>query len=120
MEITTPPQLLASEQEKQAVRALGALAQALRLRVFRALVQAGPNGLTPTLLQASTGAAAATLSFHLKELTQAQLVDQQREGRNLVYRARFDQMAALMAYLTEHCCGGADCGLPGSASLACC
>ncbi|KQP35470.1 helix-turn-helix transcriptional regulator [Pseudorhodoferax sp. Leaf274] len=96
-------------QEADAVQSLAALAQVLRLRLFRALVVAGPEGLTPGTLAEQLGVAGNTLSFHLKELTRAGLVTQERQGRNLVYRASFDTMDALLRYLTENCCEGAGC-----------
>lgn len=96
-------------QEADAVRSLAALAQALRLRLFRTLVVAGPEGLTPGALAAQLEVAGNTLSFHLKELTHAGLVTQERQGRNLVYRASFTTMNALLGYLTENCCEGAAC-----------
>ena len=97
--------------EASAVSALGALAQSMRLRVFRALIGAGPAGLTPGALAATLDVAASTLSFHLKELTHAGLVSQERDGRNLIYRPAIAQMNDLLAYLTAHCCEGAPCGL---------
>lgn len=99
-------------EEKEVVKALGALAQASRLQVFRSLVVAGPPGLTPGALSEALGVAATTLSFHLKELMHAGLVSQQREGRNLIYRASFEQMNGLLAYLSAHCCQGEACLVP--------
>ncbi len=96
-------------EEQDVVKALAALAQPSRLRAFRTLIIAGPSGLTPGALSEELGVAATTLSFHLKELTHAGLVSQQRDGRNLIYRAAYDQMNALLAYLTAHCCQGEDC-----------
>lgn len=96
-------------EEKDAVIALAALAQEVRLRIFRALVGAGPQGLTPGTLSAMLDVPASTLSFHLKELTHAGLALQQREGRSLIYRPAFDTMNALLEYLTAHCCQGARC-----------
>jgi len=95
--------------EKSAVASLAALAQGMRLRVFRALVGAGPEGMTPGALAATLGVPASTLSFHLKELMHADLVSQQRDGRNLIYRPSLAQMNALLAYLTAHCCQGMAC-----------
>ena len=95
-----------------AVRALAALAQPLRLQVFRALVVAGPQGLTPGAMSDGTGVPPNTLSFHLKELAHAGLVSQQREGRFLIYRADFERMNGLLAYLTENCCEGSACCTP--------
>lgn len=100
-------------EEKEAVNALAALAQGMRLRVFRALVGAGPQGLTPGALTATLDVPASTLSFHLKELMHAGLVSQERDGRNLIYRPALDQMNALLAYLSAHCCQGAPCVAPG-------
>ena len=96
-------------EENDIVKSLAALAQPSRLRVFRTLVVAGPMGLTPGALSEELGVAATTLSFHLKELTNAGLVSQQRDGRNLIYRAAYAQMNAVLAYLTAHCCQGVDC-----------
>jgi ArsR family transcriptional regulator len=91
------------------VKALAALAQASRLEVFRALVTAGQSGLTPGALSDSLGVAANTLSFHLKELLHADLITQERSGRNLIYRAQYDRMNAVLAYLTQNCCQGEAC-----------
>ena len=96
-------------EEHAAVRSLAALAQASRLRAFRALVVAGPQGLTPGAIAEELGVAATTLSFHLKELMHAGLVSQEREGRYLIYRASFSRMNDLLAYLTAHCCQGEAC-----------
>jgi ArsR family transcriptional regulator, arsenate/arsenite/antimonite-responsive transcriptional repressor len=95
--------------EKTAVASLAALAQGMRLRVFRALVGAGPEGMTPGALAATLDVPASTLSFHLKELMHAGLVSQQRDGRNLIYRPALQQMNDLLGYLTAHCCQGAAC-----------
>jgi len=91
------------------VKALAALAQASRLEVFRSLVVAGEPGLTPGALSESLGVAANTLSFHLKELLHAELITQERVGRNLIYRAQFERMNAVLAYLTQNCCQGQTC-----------
>jgi DNA-binding transcriptional ArsR family regulator len=96
-------------EEIDIVRSLAALAQPLRLRVFRALVVAGREGLTPGTITDALGIPAATLSFHLKELTHAGLVTQERASRYLIYRASYEQMNALLGYLTENCCQGAEC-----------
>ncbi len=91
-----------------AVAALAALAQETRLEIFRALVQAGPQGVAAGQLGLRLGLAGATLSFHLKELRHAGLVTFAREGRSLIYSAAFATMNELLAYLTEHCCQGED------------
>lgn len=106
-------------EEATAVRSLAALAQEARLRIFRALVVAGPEGLTPGALADALGVPAATLSFHLKELANAGLASQERQGRNLIYRASFDAMNGLLAYLTENCCQGQACAAPEAASCNC-
>lgn len=97
--------------EARTVKALGALAQAQRLRAFRALVSAGPAGLTPGAMAERLGVAPSALSFHLKTLSHAGLVDSEARGRNLVYRAAFAQMSALLAYLSQHCCERPECGI---------
>jgi DNA-binding transcriptional ArsR family regulator len=91
------------------VKALAALAQTSRLEIFRSLVVAGQAGLTPGLMSESLSVAPNTLSFHLKELVHADLVTQERVGRNLIYRAQFDRMNAVLAYLTQNCCQGQPC-----------
>ena len=93
-------------EQNEVVRSLAALAQPVRLQAFRCLVVAGPEGLTPGALVDAIGVPATSLSFHLKELTHAGLVSQERQGRNLIYRAAFDQMNGLLGYLTENCCQG--------------
>lgn len=109
--------------ETAAVKALAALAQAQRLRAFRALVVAGEAGLTPGSMAEKLGVAPSALSFHLKELAHSGLVTSESRGRNLVYRASFGHMNALLGYLTEHCCEGQACevGEPGAktACIAC-
>ncbi len=102
-----------------AVLALAALAQPHRLATFRQLVVAGPSGLTPGVLAERLAIPAPTLSFHLKELLHAGLVSQAREGRNLIYRARFDQMQSLVGFLTENCCGGQPCAQVSDVCLSC-
>lgn len=103
-------------EEYAVVKSLAALAQPVRLRVFRALVVAGPSGLTPGALSEQLDVPATSLSFHLKELMHAGLVNQERDGRNLIYRAVFDHMASLLSYLTEHCCQGQSCSVTDSSS----
>ena len=107
-------------EEQDVVRALAALAQSHRLRVFRLLVVAGEDGMTPGALAASLALPAATLSFHLKELSRAGLVTQERISRHLVYRASFGHMQDVLTYLTENCCQGTDCAMDGAASPCAC
>lgn len=108
--------------EKDVVRALAALAHSVRLQVFRALVVAGPAGLTPSTMQEGLAVPAATLSFHLKELMGAGLVTQARDGRFLIYRAAYERMNALLGYLTENCCQGSTCAVdaPGATKSSSC
>lgn len=106
-------------EEITAIQSLAALAQTMRLRVFRSLVVAGAAGRTPGQLSEELGVAGATLSFHLKELVTAQLLTQQRDGRNLIYRANFEQMNDLLAYLTRHCCQGEVCELTADPCKTC-
>lgn len=98
-------------QETDAVVSLASLAHPMRLRIFRLLVVAGGEGLTPGVLAEELEVAAATLSFHLKELLHADLVTQERASRNLIYRANFARMNGLLDFLTENCCGGQSCGV---------
>ncbi len=95
--------------EEATLAALGALAHKQRLRVFRALVVAGPDGLNPSVIAEQLDVARNALSFHLKELANAGLVSVQQQGRNLIYRGNYAQMNALVGYLTEHCCRGSAC-----------
>lgn len=107
-------------EEVAAVRALAALAQASRLRIFRALVGAGPDGLTPGTLAADLGITPSTLSFHIKELLVAGLVTQERDGRHLIYRPAIAAMNDLMAYLSAHCCQAVTCDAPVATPAAGC
>ena len=107
-------------EEQSVLKALTALSQAHRLRVFRALVVAGQAGLTPGQIAEAQQIPAATLSFHLKELVQAGLLTQERQGRSLIYRADFAQMNALLAFLTENCCQGEPCAAGAPSTPACC
>ena len=106
-------------EEKDVVRSLAALAQPVRLQVFRALVVRGRTGLTPGTLAEALQIPPNTLSFHLKELTNAGLVTQERASRHIIYRAAFDQMNALLGYLTENCCQGANCAVEATAESCC-
>jgi DNA-binding transcriptional ArsR family regulator len=105
------PRKSSSLDEAIAVQALGALAQPHRLRVFRALIGALPDGLTPGALTAMLGLPASSLSFHLRELSHSGLVSTERDGRHLIYRPAIGRMNALLAYLTAHCCHGEPCDL---------
>lgn len=93
----------------EAVNALSALAQEHRLAIFRVLVRTGPKGRSAGEIAREVGLAPATLSFHLKTLSQAGLAVSRREGRTIYYAAGYGAMSALLRYLTEDCCAGA-CG----------
>lgn len=95
-------------KEKDAIKALSALAQPTRLAIFRLLVTAGPDGLSVGVIQDSLELASATLSFHLKELTHAGLVTSRQEGRFVYYAPEIEHMNDLIGFLTENCCQGVD------------
>ena len=96
-------------EDKHVIKALVALAQTNRLHIFRSLVVKGPDGLTPAVIAEQLGIPANTLSFHLKELMHADLITQERSGRNLIYRAQYDRMNAVLTYLSQNCCQGEPC-----------
>ncbi len=93
-------------KSQDAVAALAALAQETRLAIYRLLVQAGPEGLAAGAIAERLDVSPATLSFHLKELARAGLVTPRNSARFIYYSAHFERMAALMTYLTQHCCQG--------------
>ncbi len=107
-------------EQTTVIKSLAALAQGVRLQAFRAMVVAGKDGLTPGAIAETLGVPANTLSFHLKELTYAGLVSQERVSRNIVYRVNFDQVKALLGYLTENCCEGATCAVDPKDSQCVC
>ena len=96
-------------EEKFVIKALAALAQPSRLQIFRLLVVKGGDGLTPALIAETLGLPANTLSFHLKELMNADLISQERSGRNLIYRAQYVRMNAVLTFLSQNCCQGEAC-----------
>lgn len=104
-------------ETKNAIIALAALAQDSRLAVFRLLVQAGPEGLAASRIAEQLGLAPSSLSFHLKELSHADMVEAKPQGRSIIYSANFMTMNSLLGYLTENCCGGNPCG---PATVSCC
>jgi DNA-binding transcriptional ArsR family regulator len=95
-----------------AVSALAALAQEHRLALFRLLVQAGDNGMAAGAIAAALSVPGSSLSFHLAQLHKASLVRQERRHRSIIYRADYAAMNALVRYLMENCCAGADCAAP--------
>jgi ArsR family transcriptional regulator, arsenate/arsenite/antimonite-responsive transcriptional repressor len=92
---------------QNAVVALAALAQDNRLDIFRLLVQAGPYGMAAGLVAGKLGLAPNTLTFHFDRLRVAGLVSVRRDGRSMIYAARYETMNGLLAFLTENCCQGA-------------
>ena len=96
-------------ETKHVLAALAALAQESRLAIFRLLVQAGPAGLSVGKIGEALNIPPSSLSFHLKELTHARLASSRQDGRFVIYSADFETMNALVAFLTENCCGGAPC-----------
>jgi DNA-binding transcriptional ArsR family regulator len=94
-------------ETNSAILALAALAQESRLEVFRLLVQAGPQGLPAGEVADRLGLPPNTLTFHFDRLRHANLIGVKREGRSMIYAARFDTMNAVLGYLTENCCAGA-------------
>src|SRR5262245_13763651 len=93
-------------EKMDAVAALAALAQQNRLDVYRLLVQAGPDGMAAGEVASTLGIAPNTLSFHLDRLRHAGLISVARQGRSLIYAARYETMNNLLEYFTENCCGG--------------
>ena len=99
--------------KQDTVTALAALAHEHRLAVFRLLVQVGPEGKAAGEIAEALDLPASSLSFHLAHLNRSGLIAQRREGRSLIYSADFDQMNALIGFLTENCCGGRSCAPAG-------
>ena len=98
----------------QVVKALAALAQTTRLAIFRLLVSAGPEGMAAGQISKKLKVSPATLSFHFKTLSHAGLVESRQDGRFVYYAANFTVMNGMVDYLTENCCGGADCSTSGT------
>lgn len=96
-------------EKRDAVTALAALAQDNRLDVFRLLVQAGPDGMPAGAVAEGLDLAPNTLTFHFDRLRAAGLVTVRREGRSMIYAARYETMNDLLGFLTDNCCGGVPC-----------
>ena len=99
-------------ETKHVLSALAALAQESRLATSRLLVQAGPEGMSPGKISEKLGIPASSLSFHLKELSHAQLIVARQEGRFILYAADFSTMSGLIGFLSENCCDGQPCTPP--------
>jgi len=93
-------------EKSTAVAALAALAQDNRLDVFRLLVQAGPRGLAAGQVAEALGIAPNTLTFHFDRLRQADLIEVRRDGRSMIYAARYETMNGLLSFLKQNCCTG--------------
>jgi DNA-binding transcriptional ArsR family regulator len=93
----------------ETISALSALAHEHRLAIYRLLVQAGPDGKAAGEIADALYLPPSSLSFHLAHLNRAGLIAQRRESRSLIYSADFEQMNALVGFLTENCCGGRSC-----------
>ena len=102
-------------EAKDVIAALGALAHETRLSVFRLLVERGPDGLSAGTIADAVGLPPSSLTFHLQQLTHAGLITQRRVSRQLIYATDFAAMNAVVAYLTENCCGTGATSAP-----ACC
>ena len=96
-------------ETKQAIQSLSALAQESRLSIFRLLVQAGPAGMAAGAIGEALDLPPATLSFHLAGLTRAGLAQSRQDGRYIIYNADYAGMNALVGFLTDNCCQGAQC-----------
>jgi ArsR family transcriptional regulator len=97
-------------ETESVIKALTALSQSTRLGIFRLLVQVGPEGLSAGRIAECLSIPPSSLSFHLKELSNAGLLSSRQDSRYVIYSAQFDTMNAVIAYLTENCCGGSPCG----------
>ena len=96
-------------ETKEILLALAALAQESRLAIFRLLVQVGPEGMAATKISEQLGVPPSSLSFHLKELSHADLVESRQAGRFVIYSANMTTMNQMLGFLTENCCGGNPC-----------
>lgn len=105
---------MANIDSRRAVTALAALAQESRLAAFRLLVTAGSAGMNAGAIADALGTPAPSLSFHLKELTHAGLIEGHSQGRNVIYRANYESMQTLIDFLLENCCAAEKCGRASS------
>jgi DNA-binding transcriptional ArsR family regulator len=107
--------------ERQALTSFGALSQETRLRIVRALVVAGPDGMAAGAIAEKMEVSPSNVSFHLKELERAGLISQQRESRSIVYTASYESLAGLVRFLMEDCCAAhPEICAPAREVAACC
>lgn len=107
--------------ERQALDAFSALSQQTRLQMVRALVAAGPEGLSAGGIGEMAGASSSSASFHLSHLERAGLVQSRRESRSIIYTANFDGLASLVEFLMRDCCSGhPEVCIPAAAVAAAC
>ncbi len=108
-------------EERQALASFAALSQETRLQIVRVLVVAGPDGMAAGTIADKLGVSPSTMSFHLKELDRAGLINQQRESRSIIYTANYDGLGALVRFLMEDCCAGhPEICAPAAEVAACC
>jgi ArsR family transcriptional regulator len=108
-------------QERQAIASFAALSQGTRLHIVRMLVVAGPDGMAAGAIAEKAGVSASNVSFHLKELERAGLINQKREARSMIYTANYDRLGALVRFLMEDCCAGhPEICAPAAEVAACC
>ena len=108
-------------EERQALASFAALSQETRLQIIRMLVVAGPDGMAAGAVAGKAGVSPSNVSFHLKELERAGLINQQRESRSIIYSANYDGLGQLLRFLMEDCCAGhPEICAPAAAVAACC
>lgn len=108
-------------EERQALMSFAALSQETRLHIVRMLVVAGPKGMAAGAVAEKAEVSASNVSFHLKELERAGLINQKRESRSIIYTANFDGLGSLICFLMEDCCAGhPEICAPAADLAACC
>jgi ArsR family transcriptional regulator len=106
--------------ETVAIESLAALGQESRIRIFRHLIQAGPEGVAAGEIAEQLGIVPNTLSSHLGQLVHAGLIKRHREGRSIRYAADYDGVTTLLQFLMEDCCQGRpEACRPALATIAC-
>ncbi|MGV1985663.1 ArsR/SmtB family transcription factor [Agrobacterium sp. 22-221-1] len=107
-------------EERQALASFGALSQETRLQIVRMLVVAGPDGMSAGSIAERLEVSPSNISFHLKELDRAGLIDQRREARSIIYTANYDALSGLVRFLMEDCCSGHPQILAPATAATCC